>query len=215
MDGERDVDADAQWAEDELGVRPLASEVRDVIATLQAYGYLEPPRAAAPRLAPGAAIAARLVELELGAPGAVSRPEARVEVEDVELGAAGPVAQAVEHAPAVSTDLADQVGVDVADVRDAVRESEVIRSVYKQGPQPAEPEAAKPAPRPAPEPVQPTPPVRETPRAPSSAKRGGPPLWIVGAAVAASVFLVYKFVLSKDEATTSRSSPLADCCPGR
>jgi uncharacterized small protein (DUF1192 family) len=41
MDGQRDVASIVKWAEEELGLKPSASEVRTVIATLGDLGYLE------------------------------------------------------------------------------------------------------------------------------------------------------------------------------
>ncbi len=47
MDGERDVPGIVQWAKEELGLTPSATEVRTVIATLGDLGYLEAAAAAA------------------------------------------------------------------------------------------------------------------------------------------------------------------------
>jgi biotin carboxyl carrier protein len=81
MDGNRDVQGLAQWAEEELGLRPEPSEIETVINTLAELGYLRDQRGSDDLV-------------ELGAPGAAARHSAERNGQGngsagVQLGAAG------------------------------------------------------------------------------------------------------------------------------
>ncbi len=189
MDGQRDVAGIVKWAEEELGLKANANEVRNVISTLGNLGYLEggavaavtAPVAAATPAAPVVAVkpaAAPAVnrwdqptqmgdtdeylergvvhgggrphtpapEVELGQPGA--RPAAAAaeapRAPDFELGAPGAVAAAASAKAAptadialgkpgksenIEVDLAADVPLSAAAVKEAVRQSQVMKAV--------------------------------------------------------------------------------------
>lgn len=238
MDGERDVAGIVRWAEEELGLKPSAQEVRTVIATLGGLGYLdsgkaqlaavnaaaaaeapevhdeheaqtviepvaaaaaraatpEPARPVSPATRPktppagtpsrkpdvelergvvaarsaaasksagdvelgvaGARQPARGADLpsggdfELGAPGAAAaKPAAaRGAGSDIALGASGAGAKS---SPGLSTDLAADMAISPADVKEAVRASQVMKSVDVPPELAAELEPPKPVAKPA------------------------------------------------------------------
>jgi hypothetical protein len=156
MDGERDVAGLVQWAKDELGLSTQANEVRSVIATLGAHGFLD--QAAATRaeigdLASGIVVGqqkkpATSIDVELGNAGGAqaSREQPLPKAADIDLGAPGvaagakapriPVEDVQLGAPGarqprseVSIDLADHVGVKPDDVKEAVRQSKQMSAV--------------------------------------------------------------------------------------
>ena len=157
MDGQRDVTGIVQWAKEELGLTPSAKEVRSVIATLGDLGYLDGGAGATistqtppdDYLRAGVVVGAKrattpVADLELGNAGASAPPPAReLPRSNIELGKGVQVAQhfdtertAVEDVPLgvpgrvdVSVDLSDQVGVSAADVKEAVRASQVHTAV--------------------------------------------------------------------------------------
>jgi hypothetical protein len=178
MDGQRDVAGIVKWAEEELGLKASANEVRNVISTLGDLGYLEsgaavaataPAAAAKPAAAgrwdqptamgtadeylekgvvhgggrahtpapdvelgtPGARPAAqaadmpRAADLELGAPGVVAAAataKASTKVEDISLGKPG-------RSENIETDLAADMPLSAAAVKEAVRQSQVMKAV--------------------------------------------------------------------------------------
>jgi hypothetical protein len=312
MDGERDVAGIVKWAEEELGLKPSAKEVRSVIATLGDLGYLESgaaaaaavsaaaasaeappparpepveaPRAAAPAAARSKTPAAGVVkpdaelgrgvvtgarstggatksspdvelgtaggrapapaealpsggDFELGAPGAntgAKQPAARKAGDDFALGASGAGAGS---SPALSTDLAADMAISTADVKEAVRASQVMKSVdippelaaELEPPKPVEaPKAAKPAEAPKPasasKPVE-TKPAEAKPQAkpvdlpterpvlPKAPPSTGTSPILIGLLVlvvlAAGAFFVYKLVLNKDAPQKKVEAPVA------
>lgn len=123
MDGERDVPGLVRWAQDELGLTPNPSEVRDVIATLGELGYLDhtaEARAAAASVEPVAAETQHEDAVE------------EVVSEDRTMpvpprAAAATISDAVPSE--VSVNLSDHVEVGPADVQEAVRQSRVMTAV--------------------------------------------------------------------------------------
>src|SRR5688500_9682925 len=85
MDGQRDVDAIIDWADQELGLRPRAKEVQRLASTLGELGFLSSTAVVAEPSTPAAAVAAADDELVRGV---VHAPAAKstIVVEDVELG---------------------------------------------------------------------------------------------------------------------------------
>ncbi len=151
MDGERDVPGIVQWAKEELGLVPSPSEVQVVIATLGELGYLDRAATTAPDdfMHPGVVVGQKRVhtpapDLELGNAGAsapTSAPKA-MPVSNIELSpgvtaarpaatksGAGDIALGTPGRSDLSTDLSDQVGVGVEDVKAAVRASQVMKAV--------------------------------------------------------------------------------------
>jgi hypothetical protein len=177
-------------------------------------------------------------DFELGAPGAnaaAKQPAARKGGDDFALGAsgAGPASN-----PALSTDLAADMAISPADVKEAVRASQVMKSVdippelaaELEPPKPAEaPKPAKPAE--APKPVEAKKPVEtkpaeakpqakpvdlptERPVLPKAPPSSGPSPVLIGLLVlvvlAAGAFFVYKLVLKKDAAPQKKvEAPVA------
>lgn len=172
--------------------------------------------------APAPAAPVPSADFELGAPGS-SAPQApaRSKVEDIGLGASG-AATGAGRTPAMSTDLAADMAISPADVKEAVRASQVMKSVDVPPELAAELEPAKPVEtKPAaaarqPEPVQAKPaeapkqkpvempterPVQ--PKAPTAPSSGVSPVLIgvlVLVVLAAAGFFVYKYVLKKKDA---------------
>jgi hypothetical protein len=151
MDGERDVPGIVQWAKEELGLVPSPSEVQVVIATLGELGYLDKAASSAPEdfMHPGVVVGQKRAhtpapDLELGNAGAsapTAAPKA-MPVSNIELSpgvtAARPsaakssgedIALGTPGRSDLSTDLSDQVGVGVEDVKAAVRASQVMKAV--------------------------------------------------------------------------------------
>jgi hypothetical protein len=78
MDGERDINGIVKWAEEELGLKPSANEVRTVISTLGSLGYLDSGKAAAAAATDHAAAAVAAAPIETPRPAHVdAEPPAR------------------------------------------------------------------------------------------------------------------------------------------
>lgn len=212
MDGERDVAGLARWAQEELGITPTSSELSSVIATLGDLGYLDSGLAAAGAQA-SAAAPPPVEDIELGlAGGGGSRPmESVPQVDDIPLAMGGgatertPQPQAMrpaagDFAPAgggrpemsktptgmaLDVDLSADLPLAVADVKEAVRASKVMKAAELppdlaaalEEPAPPRPVAPPIAVQPPPieavrprvqtppaVPIQPPPPVVEPPR---------------------------------------------------
>lgn len=103
MDGERDVPGLVQWAQEELGLAPSASELHTVISTLGELGYLAGPQAegrVTPVGMPAVEPPSTGIEVDLGRFQAPPIDAAPMPAASVELGAAGPSAElAPEPAP--------------------------------------------------------------------------------------------------------------------
>lgn len=103
MDGARDVPGLVQWAKEELGIEPSASELATVISTLGDLGYLDvTTTAAAPT-----EYAEELVPGVVAAP----RPARPAPVEDIELGHAGTDMVADQPLPRADFELGEAGGV--------------------------------------------------------------------------------------------------------
>jgi hypothetical protein len=155
MDGERDVAGLVTWAQEELGITPTSSELASVIATLGDLGYLDaggrPDVAVAPGVVAPPPVRPQPIadDLELGAAG--PQPDALPEVPIAKqmsqtIGGFGqsivpkrntPPPMPAVPAPidrdrtppgGVEVDLSADMGIGAADVKEAVRQSKVMKA---------------------------------------------------------------------------------------
>lgn len=192
MDGARDVEALAAWAQKELGLEPSREELSTVVATLGELGYLDPeigdkPTTKNPALARTMAASSGGLDAESSFAGlldvdddATTRPASRLprrnlrpdSEEDTQIPPPrSPVAD--DDGPRLSTDLSEHVPIGTDDVKDAVRRSQVHEAVeppaetvelLADAPTPAAtPMAVAPTPTPPPSTPAPTPSSTPTP----------------------------------------------------
>ena len=184
MDGERDVAGLVQWAQDELGMKASANEVRTVIATLGQLGYLDmagaaraaasdvpavTPAATSGLAAAGAPPADTVVDVPAAAKPAAAaaaakpaaaagaaKPAAAAATPQKPAAAAAKPAQPPGAISEVSIDLSEHLAVGKEDVKEAVRQSRVMSAIELPAEMGGGP-AEKPAAAPSRPPERPTP----------------------------------------------------------